>query len=286
MVRMRVSPTPSATPSPTPGPERVAPGAGPGGDELRRDLVRAAARLVDSVEEAEDVVQEALLRHAGRAGPPLDSPRAWLVRVVGNLAVDRLRRRRLERAARSAGPDVPADGVEARTPDDELERAERCREAIARLLDGSRPHDVAAALLHEVFGTDYADIARAGGRTGPACRQTVRRALERARKRDRERDRREGAAPGPATREARADAVLDRFAHAVLDAEPAALFDALRIAASREFPDDAAGGRAAGPRARLRVEVGAGGARVVLALGGTMLCTVRRAARPRPAARP
>ena len=250
--------------------------------DCREPLLRLAGRLLGSREAAEDVVQEALLRYVERSAPAPDAPHAWLARVTGNLAVDRLRRLRLERATRLLGLDVgPGDGAVAPSPEHELERHERCREAIRALLAGSVPRDVATALLREVFGTDYADLARVGGRSPAACRQAVHRALDRAR--DRALDRnweappaRDRVVPG-----ARADAVLDRFAHAVLEADPRPLFDALRVAASDPDAGVRALARPAPAVARLRVDVDAAGARVSLVLGGVTLCTVPRASRRR-----
>ena len=254
--------------------------------DCREPLLRLAGRLLGSREAAEDVVQEALLRYVERSAPAPDAPHAWLARVTGNLAVDRLRRLRLERATRLLGLDVgPGDGAVAPSPEHELERRERCREAIRALLEGSAPRDVATALLREVFGTDYADLARVGGRSPAACRQAVHRALDRARDRahDRAPDRNREA---PAARDrvvsgARADAVLDRFAHAVLEADPRPLFDALRVAASDPEAGVRALARPAPAVARLRVDVDAAGARVSLVLGGVTLCTVPRASRRR-----
>ena len=107
-----------------------------------------------------------------RSGVPPDVPDAWLFSVTRNLAIDRLRRRRLERETPASMLDAGLGGGDpVPAPDDDLEHRERCREAIRRLLERSTPRDVATTLLREVFGSDYADIARAGGRSRAGCRQ-------------------------------------------------------------------------------------------------------------------
>ena len=274
-------------------------------DAERAVLARAARHLLGSNEAAEDVVQEALLRYVerfgdrcgespvGASGAPAapEVPIAWLFRVTRNLAVDRLRRSRLEREARVAGKlPEPADGTDSgtgtRTPDEELALQERRRAAIATLLEHGEPRDVAGVLLREAFGTGYADIARGSGRGAAAWRQTVHRTLERVREgRDASLD------PADAARDAIADGVLDRFDRAVSERDAAPLFDALRVDATLggkarggairtdarvAVPLDGVSGRVSpavhGRRVRLRFELDAAGARYVLVLDGRVLC--------------
>lgn len=248
-----------------------------------RDDVRGLAPGSFAAREAdEDDVQEALLRLIARAGPAPDSPRAWLARVTRNVAIDRWRRARLERAKLALLVDR-VGGV--RTPEAELVRTEACRDVIRALLADSGPEEVAAVLLREVFGLSYAEIARVGGRNDAAWRQAVRRALERARARA-------GSHPDGWTRpEAEsvreADAVPLRFQRAVLMADPAMLLDVLRVSA--DGPPglvDAAvpSPRGLDDRARTRFELDAAGARVSLVLGGTVLCTLRGTSEASPSA--
>ena len=259
-------------------------------DRHRHDrLLRVATSMLGSREMAEEVVQEALLRHLERADATLREPDAWLIRVTRNLAVDRLRRRRLERVIRP--PELGAGfhgGEGVASPYQALEHRERCREAVRRMLARSLPRDVAAALLHEVFGTDHGDLARLGGRSRDSCRQAVHRALRRARETASERDvpEHEPAERGTTDR-TRADAVLDRFANAVLEGDPAPLFEAIRaepctaLATLAASATSATGSLGRRDVVRLHVEIDAVGARVSLRLGDVLLCTM-----PRPARRP
>ena len=239
--------------------------------DCRGDLVRLALRYLDTREAAEDAVQEALLRLVTRTGPAPDSARAWLMRVTRNAAVDRLRRLHLERAPHSSDYNASAtpEGGDARrhspAPDEELERDERRRAAVRALLAGSGPRDVATVLLREVFGTDYAELARTSGRSDAACRQTVHRALGRARARA-------GEPPLPSDD---ADGALERFERALRHENPAPLFEALRV--STPHDRGVANGARLAPRppsVSLRVEAAAGRVRLSLVLDGIVLCAL------------
>ena len=196
----------------------------------RDALLRHARAIVGQEALAEEIVQEAFLRVAAREdGAPI-APRAWLHRVVAHLAIDVVRRRRLERGTRERWPAsdlLGGDGPPPPGPEERLDRDERVRDAVRRLLDGSGPADVATVLLREVFGTGYAELARASGRREATCRQAVRRALARAR----DAARPAGDVPAGTAPSADADACARRFERAVLARDPAPLFDALRIVA-------------------------------------------------------
>ncbi len=224
-------------------------------------------------EDVEDDAQEAWLRLIALADAGPDSPRAWLVRVTSNIAIDRWRRARVERdkLARLGGIDEAC----AATPEAELVRAETCRDAIRALLAGSEPEAVAAVLLHDVFGLSYAEIALVGGRNEAAWRQAVRRALERARARSCARDSAHGE-PDPVRG---ADAVTLRFQRAVLMADPAMLLHVLRVSARGPVAPDGIVGSKLGNHScvRTRFELDGRGARVSLTLGGVVLCTLPKA---------
>ena len=262
--------------------ENVGVGADPFGGG-RGALVRSAARLLGSREAGEDAVQEAALRALERLGtgaPPPEAPDAWLATVTRRLAIDRLRRERLERAGLETGRIDGSDGTTP-GPEEALLLAERRRVALARLLDVAAVHDAAAVLLHEAFGVGYADIARGSGRGVAAWRQAVRRALERARRRGPKPGGAGGAASAEPARtdrtggadgrgeaildvrhatDAFADGVLDRFDRALAERDARPLFDALRI--------DAVARRGAA----VRFELDGDGARLSLVLDGIVLC--------------
>jgi len=151
-----------------------------------RPVLQAIAyRMLGSFAEAEDAVQETFLRWH-RQGPDnhreIREPRAWLITTLTRHCIDRLR---AAKAAREnyVGVWLPEPLVEAAAvePVDRLELAETLSMALLMVLERLSPDERAAFLLHEVFETDYPDIARILEKTEPACRQLVHRAKERVR---------------------------------------------------------------------------------------------------------
>ena len=140
-------------------------------------LLGIAYRMLGSVAEAEEVVQDAWLRWHQRPAAELDSAEAWLVTVTTRLAIDRLRAAKVQREA-YAGiwlpepllTDAPA------TPEQLNERADDVSIAFLKMLERLSPEARAAFLLREVFDVDYVDIARMLDKTEAACRQLVSRA--------------------------------------------------------------------------------------------------------------
>lgn len=139
----------------------------------RGRLQRLAYRMLGSVSEAEDVVQDAWLRWT-RAGAEVEDPAAWLVRVTTRLCLDRLRAAKAERAAYK-GPWLPEPLIEPMT-EDPVERAEDVSVAFLLALERLSPLERAVFLLREAFDEDYAAIAKALGRSEPAVRQLAARA--------------------------------------------------------------------------------------------------------------
>lgn len=147
---------------------------------LRPRLQGIAYRMLGSLAEAEDLVQDVWLRwhEADREG--LDHAEAWLVAVTTRLAIDRLRAAKVRRAD-YVGFWLPeplltgADEATA-TPDQLLERADDISVAFLVMLERLGPEARAAFLLREVFDADYAEVAQALGKSEAACRQLVHRA--------------------------------------------------------------------------------------------------------------
>ncbi|MET3439515.1 RNA polymerase sigma-70 factor (ECF subfamily) [Variovorax paradoxus] len=146
-------------------------------DSHRRRLQGIAYRMLGTVSEAEEVVQDAWLRwhEADKAG--FDSAEAWLVTVVTRLSIDRLRAAKVQRehyiGAWMPEPtltDAPA------TPEQLLERADNVSVAFLAVLERLAPEARAAFLLREVFDADYEEVARTLGKSEAACRQLVHRA--------------------------------------------------------------------------------------------------------------
>ena len=132
----------------------------------RPRLTRLAYRMLGSVAEAQDAVQDAWLRWTKAAATVAD-PAAWLVRVTTRLCIDRLRAAKAERAA-YRGPWLPEPLIEPLT-EDPLERAEDVSVAFLLALERLSPLERAVFLLHDVFDEDYATVAgNPGSRTEPA----------------------------------------------------------------------------------------------------------------------
>lgn len=140
----------------------------------RRRLTRLAYRMLGSVAEAEDVVQDAWLRWSRVAAEEVGDARAYLVRVVTRLSLDRLRSAKARRET-YVGAWLPEPLVEELSPDAES-RAEDVSVAFLLALERLSPLERAVFLLHDVFDQDYAEIATTLDRSETACRQLAARA--------------------------------------------------------------------------------------------------------------
>jgi RNA polymerase sigma-70 factor (ECF subfamily) len=143
--------------------------------ELRPLLFSIAYRMLGSVAEAEDVVQEAFLRRTTAAEP--ESERAFLITVTTRLAIDVLRSARVRREA-YAGSWLPEPLVEAEAPD-RVETEESVSLALLVLLERLTPVERAVFVLRESFDLDYGAIAEIVGRSEDNCRQILSRARRR-----------------------------------------------------------------------------------------------------------
>lgn len=139
----------------------------------RPRLMRLGYRMLGSVSEAEDLVQDAWLRWT-RVEGPIDDAAGWLVRATTRLAIDRLRAAKVRREA-YRGPWLPEPLIEL-DPVDPVERAEDVSVAFLLALERLSPLERAVFLLHDVFDEDYGKIADTLGRTEPAVRQLAARA--------------------------------------------------------------------------------------------------------------
>jgi RNA polymerase sigma-70 factor (TIGR02957 family) len=148
-------------------------------EDLRRSAFAIAYRMLGSVSEAEDVVQEGLLRlHRARAGGDrIESPRAYLSTVVSRLSLDHLRSARARRET-YVGEWLPEPLV-ASADDDPAHKAEIADSlslAFLVLLETLSPEQRAAFLLHEVFDEPYDRIAQVIGTSEQNARQLAARA--------------------------------------------------------------------------------------------------------------
>jgi RNA polymerase sigma-70 factor (ECF subfamily) len=150
-------------------------------ERSRPRLFGIAYRMLASVQDAEDIVQEAMLRWHETDRAAVREPEAWLVSVVTRLAIDRLRHAAVEREA-YPGPWLPEPVADERfDADRSAELASDLSMAFLVLLERLAPEERAAFLLREVFDTDYDEIGRTLNKTPAAARQTVHRARERVR---------------------------------------------------------------------------------------------------------
>lgn len=149
---------------------------GPGGpadaaaafDPLRPKLVRVAYRMLGSVADAEDVVQEAFVRWMGADRAAVRVPEAFLRRTVTRLCLDALRTARRRREV-YVGPWLPEPVVEDEAVDD-------VTLPLMLALERLSPLERAAFLLHDVFGVGFEEVAATLERTPEACRQLAARA--------------------------------------------------------------------------------------------------------------
>ncbi|MFL5896528.1 MAG: RNA polymerase sigma-70 factor [Thermoleophilaceae bacterium] len=148
-------------------------------DELRPLLFSMAYRMVGTVGDAEDLVQEAFLRlHREQTeGTEIESPKAFLTTVVTRLAIDHLRSARVRREE-YVGEWLPEPLLVDPDPGpaDHAEMSDTLSLAFLVLLESLSPVERAVFLLHDVFGYSYAEIGDVVGKTEAACRQIAVRA--------------------------------------------------------------------------------------------------------------
>ena len=148
-------------------------------DRHRPYLRSVAYRMLGSVSEAEDALQEAWLRLDRR--PPQDTVdlRPWLTTVVGRICLDVLRARRSRRED-YAGSWLPEPVVgEEGSPEDQAMLADAVGLALLVVLETLTPAERLAFVLHDVFAVPFEEIAPVVDRTPTAARQLASRARRR-----------------------------------------------------------------------------------------------------------
>ncbi|MFI7614186.1 RNA polymerase sigma-70 factor [Nonomuraea terrae] len=145
-------------------------------EEHRPMLLGLAYRLLGSMWDAEDVVQEAWLRWQGTDRSQVREPRAFLVTVVSRLALDQLRSARVKREAYT-GPWLPEPVMTAEAgPLDTAELRDTVSYATLHLMERLSPPERAVFVLREAFELPYDEIAEIVGTTVANCRQLHHRA--------------------------------------------------------------------------------------------------------------
>jgi RNA polymerase sigma-70 factor (ECF subfamily) len=203
-------------------------------------MISIAYRMVGSVSEAEDIVQEAFLRfhRQASAGETIDSPKAYLSTVTTRLSIDHLRSARVRRE-RYVGTWLPEpiltdEGYEAGRH--EQETADSLSLAFLVLLESLTPVERAVFILREVFNHGYGEIASIVGKSEDNCRQIAVRARRQV----------EAKKPRFEASRARRKELTLRFFEAVMSEDQQGLIDLL--AADVVAYGDGGGKAAAFPR--------------------------------------
>jgi len=153
----------------------------------RRTLINLAYRLLGSLADAEDVVQETYARWyamSDREQAAIDSPAAWLTKVASRICLDLLRSARVRRE-RYVGEWIPeplpenADWQTGIDPADRVTLDESVNMAFLVVLDSMTPAERVAFILHDVFRYPFPEVAEIVGRSPAACRQLATSARRR-----------------------------------------------------------------------------------------------------------
>ncbi len=148
--------------------------------EAHRDLMFAVAyRMLGTVADAEDAVQDAWLRWSAAPRRDVTQPRAYLTKIITNTSLNRLRSVRARREA-YLGPWLPEPLLTKENPDyaERAVVAESVSLAMLVVLESLTPEERAVFVLREVFGLSHAEIGAALGRTDASVRQLAHRARE------------------------------------------------------------------------------------------------------------
>jgi RNA polymerase sigma-70 factor (ECF subfamily) len=149
-------------------------------EQERPRLLGLAYRMVGTLADAEDIVQEAWLRWQAADRVNVVRPQAWLTTATARLSLDRLRTLRRRRED-YPGPWLPEPVVLAPGPEDVAELSESLTLGFLTLLDRLGPVERGVFLLAEVFGFSYSEVSATIGKSEVACRQIASRARRRLR---------------------------------------------------------------------------------------------------------
>jgi RNA polymerase sigma factor (sigma-70 family) len=149
--------------------------------ERRPQLLGVAYRMLGSVSEADDALQEAWLRICGQDPRSVENIQAWLTTVVGRVCLNMLRARRARREQPSDChvPDPVVSLVDGSDPEQEALVADSVGIALLVVLDALSPPQRLAFVLHDVFGVPFADVAAVLDRSEAAAQQLASRARRR-----------------------------------------------------------------------------------------------------------
>jgi RNA polymerase sigma factor (sigma-70 family) len=188
-------------------------------EQHRAHLAAVAYRMLGSVPEAEDAVQEAWLRMDRADVTDVQNMRGWLTTVVARICLDMLR-------SRTARPEQPLDGTvasarmatsESVDPEQQALLADSVGAALLVILQRLSPAERLAFVLHDMFDLPFAEIAPIVGRSENTAAQLAARARRRVR----------GQTPDPATDPVRQRQLVDAFLTAARDGDFGSLLAAL-----------------------------------------------------------
>ena len=149
-------------------------------ESYRPYLFSIAYRMLGSVMDAEDVVQETYLRYQSTPEGSIISLKAFLTTIISRLCVDQLhlahRKREQYLGPWLPEPIITTDTLEETGPEERVDREESISMAFLLLLEQLQPVERAVFLLREIFEYDYAEIASFLGKSEVACRQSFSRA--------------------------------------------------------------------------------------------------------------
>src|SRR6266540_6324407 len=188
--------------------------------EANRSHLRGVAfRMLGSLTEADDAVQEAWIRLSRTDTSDVDNLRAWLTTVVGRVCLNMLRSRKTRREAslETHLPDPILSPEEGIDPEQEALLGDSVGLALLVVLDSLAPAERVAFVLHDVFAVPFDEIAPIVGRTPTAARQLASRARRRVR----------GAAPEPDADLSQQRVVVNAFIAAAREGDFEALLKVL-----------------------------------------------------------
>jgi RNA polymerase sigma factor (sigma-70 family) len=211
----------------------------------RPHLWAVAYRMLGSLPEAEDAVQEGWLHFSRSDQTGIENLRGWLTTVVARICLDMLRSRnsRREEPAELVVPEGGIDYQDRINPEEEMELADSVGQALQIVLDTLAPDERLAFVLHDVFDIPFKEIAPIVGRSAAAAKKLASRARRRVREAAREKE-----ADHPGDRE-----VVDAFLKASREGDFEALLTLLdpdvvlradRAAVSVGAPGEVRGARA------------------------------------------
>jgi RNA polymerase sigma-70 factor, ECF subfamily len=159
-------------------------------EEHRAHLIGVAYRMLGTLADAEDAVQETYLRFARRDVPELRDVRGWLTTAVARICLDVLGSARARRET-YVGPWLPEPVVgapgrqpsSALGPEDRVTLDESVSMAMLVVLESLSPAERTAFVLHDVLGLSYDELSGVVGRSEAACRQLVSRGRAQVRRR-------------------------------------------------------------------------------------------------------